>query len=51
MRLKLRRLLKRIKYTRIFWFGNLRKCNRDYWGWISMATAWEAAKCLETIGE
>jgi len=40
------KLLRRIRYTWIIWSGNVHKCNRDYWGWVRLKTAWEAARHL-----
>lgn len=38
--------MRRIRWFWIFYTGNLYACNRRYWGWISMRTAWEAAASL-----
>ena len=36
-------MMKRLRYFWIIYTGNLYACNRRYWGWISIRTAWEAA--------
>lgn len=42
----MKRFLRRAYWTWIIWSGNARKCNRVYWGWVKLRTAWAAAKCL-----
>lgn len=36
----------RIRLTFLIYTGNLWRCNRDYWGWIKLRTAWQAAGCF-----
>lgn len=43
------KLWRRIRWTWVWWAGNLYRCNRAYWGWVSLATAWRAAKPLEGV--
>lgn len=40
--------LKRLRYFATIYGGNLYPCNRRYWGWIAVRTAWEAAGILTT---
>ena len=43
------KLLRRLKWTWILYTGNLHACNRRYWGWIKLTTAWAASKPLENL--
>ena len=45
----MRTVIRRVRWTWVLWFGNVWKCNREYWGWIKMKTAWEVAGGLATM--
>jgi hypothetical protein len=45
---RLERLEARLYWAWVWWGGNFKKCNRDYWGWVSMKTAWQAAAHFTT---
>lgn len=38
--------MRRLRWFWVFYTGNLYACNRRYFGWISMRTAWQAATAL-----
>lgn len=38
--------MKRLRYFWHLYVGNLYPCNRRYWGWISIRTAWEVSSHL-----
>lgn len=42
----IRRFFRRLRYTWVWYTGNLYADNRRYWGWVKLRTAWEAAKFL-----
>jgi hypothetical protein len=42
--------MKRLQLFLHVYGGNLWKCNRDYWGWISIRTAWEVSGIVHRKG-
>jgi hypothetical protein len=36
-------IIRRIRWTLVWYLGNLRQSNRRYWGWVSIRTAWHAS--------
>lgn len=40
------RTMRRLRWFWVIYTGNLYACNRRYFGWISMRTAWQAATAL-----